>query len=188
MPALVDHDAPGSPLSIFESGAILVYLAEKSGRFMPRELHERFDVMQWLLQVGGLGPMGGQLSHFVDYAPGGPSQHACSHARYANKYDRLLAVMDAACRRASSSPANTRSQIWRRGRGGCPTSASSRRWIRMSGAGSTRSDPVRRMQRGMDVGKELRRPTGEMSEEHRKMMFGQTGASVLQAAEEKLKC
>ncbi len=57
MPALVDHDAPGGPLSIFESGAILVYLAEKTGRFMPRELHERFDVMQWLFwQVGGLGP------------------------------------------------------------------------------------------------------------------------------------
>ncbi len=56
MPALVDHDAPGGPLSIFESGAILVYLAEKTGRFMPRELHERFDVMQWLFwQVGGLG-------------------------------------------------------------------------------------------------------------------------------------
>ena len=95
MPAIVDHDAPGKPISIFESGAILQYLAEKTGRFMPRELHARFDVMQWLFwQVGGLGPMAGQLSHFVNYAPGGPGQHVYSHTRYANEYDRLFAVME----------------------------------------------------------------------------------------------
>ena len=95
MPALVDHDAPNGPVSIFESGAILVYLAETTGRFMPRELHQRFDVLQWLFwQVGGLGPMGGQLSHFVNYAPGGPGQHDYAHKRYANEYDRLFAVME----------------------------------------------------------------------------------------------
>src|SRR5436190_16911161 len=70
MPAIVDHDAPGGPLSIFESGAILMYLAEKSGRFMPNDQRGRYDVLQWLFwQVGGLGPMAGQAHHFRAYAP-----------------------------------------------------------------------------------------------------------------------
>src|SRR3546814_1220518 len=65
MPALVDHDAPGGPLAIFESGAIMMYIAEKSGRFLPAEPHARFAVMQWVMwQMGGLGPMLGQAFHF----------------------------------------------------------------------------------------------------------------------------
>src|SRR3546814_11542407 len=64
MPALVDHDAPGGPLAIFESGAIMMYIAEKSGRFLPAEPHARFAVMQWVMwQMGGLGPMLGQAFH-----------------------------------------------------------------------------------------------------------------------------
>ena len=72
MPAIVDH-APtdgDAPISVFESGAILLYLAEKSGRFMPQEIRGRVEVLQWLFwQMGGLGPMLGQNHHFRVYAP-----------------------------------------------------------------------------------------------------------------------
>ena len=72
MPALVDH-APadrGAPVTVFESGAMLIYLAEKTGRFLPSGLRERNHVLQWLMwQVGGLGPMAGQNGHFLLYAP-----------------------------------------------------------------------------------------------------------------------
>src|SRR5690606_15820520 len=72
MPAIVDH-APadgGAPLSVFESGAILLYLAEKTGRFLPTGLRERTVVLEWLFwQVAGLGPMTGQYGHFHVYAP-----------------------------------------------------------------------------------------------------------------------
>lgn len=72
MPAIIDH-APadgGAPISVFESGAILVYLAEKIGRFLPTALRSRKTVFEWLFwQVGGLGPMAGQNHHFVQYAP-----------------------------------------------------------------------------------------------------------------------
>lgn len=89
MPAIVDRD---TQVSVFESGAILVYLAEKAGRLLPRDLQPRVDVLQWLFwQVGGLGPMAGQLSHFVNYAPE-PVPYA--KQRYADEYDRLLCVMD----------------------------------------------------------------------------------------------
>lgn len=92
MPAIVDQQAPGGPVSIFESGAILIYLAEKTGRFFPWELPARFDVLQWLFwQVGGLGPMAGQLSHFVNYASE-PIEYALN--RYGDEFNRLLGVMD----------------------------------------------------------------------------------------------
>jgi GST-like protein len=89
MPAIVDSETGES---IFEGGAILIYLAEKCGRFLPTEQHARMQVLQWLFwQAGGLGPMAGQLSHFVNYARE-PVPYALE--RYANEYDRLLAVMD----------------------------------------------------------------------------------------------
>ena len=92
MPAIVDPEGPEGRIAIFESGAILTYLAEKSGRFLPREANARFEVLQWLYwQVGGFGPMAGQLSHFVNYAPE-PNPYA--HERYAKEYDRLIGVMD----------------------------------------------------------------------------------------------
>ena len=72
IPAIVDH-APadsGEPISVFESGAILVYLAAKTGRFLPRETRAWVQVLEWLFwQMGGLGPMAGQTHHFVHYAP-----------------------------------------------------------------------------------------------------------------------
>ena len=71
MPAIVDRDGPGGQeIAVFETGAILIYLAEKTGRFMPGEPHARYDVLQWLMwQMGGVGPMLGQAHHFHSYAP-----------------------------------------------------------------------------------------------------------------------
>ena len=72
MPAIIDH-APadgGEPITVFESGAILVYLAEKTGQFLPKETREKKAVLEWLFwQMGGLGPMAGQNHHFVQYSP-----------------------------------------------------------------------------------------------------------------------
>ena len=92
MPAIVDHEVEGEPQSIFESGAILIYLAEKTGKFLSTDLKARWEALQWVFwQVGNFGPMAGQLSHFVNYAEG---DHEYAHNRYANEYDRLLTVMD----------------------------------------------------------------------------------------------
>ena len=92
MPAIVDHEAPGGPRSIFESGAILLHLAEKAGCFMPNDPAGRTALMEWLFwQVGNLGPMAGQLSHFVNYAEG---EHPYSHKRYAGEYARCLGVLE----------------------------------------------------------------------------------------------
>ena len=97
MPAIVDHEnlTDGDPLSIFESGAILMYLGEKTGKFFPQESPSKEKVLEWLFwQVGGLGPMAGQVSHFVNYAPNFPGDHSYSEKRYKDEYDRLLGVMD----------------------------------------------------------------------------------------------
>jgi len=92
MPAIVDHDAPGGPVSIFESGAILMYLAEKSGQFWPTEVHKRYDVAQWVMwQMGGLGPMLGQANHFKYVAPE-PMPYAVD--RYVNETKRLFGILD----------------------------------------------------------------------------------------------
>ena len=96
MPAIVDHEGPdGEEISVFESGAILLYLGEKTGKFLPSQAAERIKVLEWLFwQIGGLGPMAGQVSHFVNYAPNFPGDHSYSEKRYKNEYDRLLGVMN----------------------------------------------------------------------------------------------
>jgi GST-like protein len=92
MPAIVDHDVPDAPVSVFESGAILFYLARKTGRFMPKDERGRIEALEWLFwQVGNQGPMAGQLSHFVNYASG---EHAYARQRYADEYDRCLGVLE----------------------------------------------------------------------------------------------
>jgi GST-like protein len=94
MPAIVDS-APsggGAPLAVFESGAILLYLAEKSAQLLPRELHARFGVLQWLFwQMAGLGPMAGQNHHFNRYAP---EKIPYAITRYTNETNRLYGVLD----------------------------------------------------------------------------------------------
>ena len=94
IPAMIDHDPPGGgkPISVFESGAMLVYLGEKTGKFLPKEPRGRADVMQWLFwQMGGLGPMSGQNNHFSNYA-----QEKLQYAmdRYRNEVNRLYGVMN----------------------------------------------------------------------------------------------
>ena len=93
IPAIVDTDGPdGAPVSIFESGAILLYLAEKTGRFFPSEPRGRIAGLEWLMfQMGGIGPMLGQNHHFRLYAPD-PIEYAI--ARYTNEAKRLYGVLD----------------------------------------------------------------------------------------------
>ncbi|MDX1433776.1 MAG: glutathione S-transferase N-terminal domain-containing protein [Gammaproteobacteria bacterium] len=92
MPAIVDHASGVGALPIFESGAILIHLAEKTGRFMPRDPVGVKETREWLFwQVGNLGPAAGQLSHFVNYAEG---EHAYAHTRFANEYHRCLGVLE----------------------------------------------------------------------------------------------
>jgi GST-like protein len=93
IPAIVDSDGPeGKPLSVFESGAILLYLAEKTGRFLPQAPAARYATLQWLMfQMGGLGPMLGQAHHFRIYAPE-KIEYAVN--RYTNEAKRLYGVMD----------------------------------------------------------------------------------------------
>ncbi|MEN5061178.1 glutathione binding-like protein [Luteimonas sp. TWI1416] len=94
MPAIVDH-APadgGAPQTVFESGAILLYLAEKTGRFLPAEPRTRIEAIEWLFwQMAGLGPMTGQYGHFNVYAP---EKIPYAIERYTNEANRLLQVLD----------------------------------------------------------------------------------------------
>ncbi|HLI11337.1 MAG TPA: glutathione binding-like protein [Alphaproteobacteria bacterium] len=94
IPAMIDHDPPGggAPVSLFESGAMLLYLAEKIGRFIPGDLRGRAEVLQWLFwQVGGLGPMAGQAGYFSVYAS---EKMPAAIARYTKETRRLYGVMD----------------------------------------------------------------------------------------------
>jgi GST-like protein len=93
IPAITDPDGPdGAPISLFESGAILLYLAGKTGRFMPADTRGRYEVLQWLMfQMGGVGPMLGQAHHFRIYAP---EKIAYAVDRYTNEARRLYGVMN----------------------------------------------------------------------------------------------
>jgi GST-like protein len=94
IPAIVDRDGPdgGAPYAMIESGAILIYLAEKTGRLMPKDARGRYDVIQWLMfQMAGIGPMLGQVHHFRHYAPE-PIPYAID--RYTNEAKRLYGVLD----------------------------------------------------------------------------------------------
>ena len=93
IPALVDSDGPdGKPIALFESGAILLYLAAKTGKFLPQSDRAKYDVLQWLMfQMGGVGPMLGQAHHFRIYAP---EKIEYGINRYTNEAKRLYGVMD----------------------------------------------------------------------------------------------
>jgi GST-like protein len=177
MPAIVDHDVDGDPVSIFESGAILIHLAEKSGQFMPVDDAGRREALEWLFwQVGNLGPMAGQLSHFVNYAQG---EHGYSKQRYANEYNRCIGVLE---RRLEAreyilgeySIADMISWPWvliakplGQSLDDFPNVS---RW-----RGAIKERPA--VQRGVDLGKELRR-SAPPSDEERKVMFDQTAEST----------
>ena len=177
MPAIVDRDTSGNPVSVFESGAILIYLAEKTGRFIPQDVSGRREMLEWVFwQVGNLGPMAGQLSHFVNYAQG---DQRYSEQRYANEYNRCLGVLE---RRLDGrkfilgdySIADMVSWPWvlvakplGQELGDFPNVS---RW-----RGEIKGRPA--VQRGVDLGKELRR-NAPPSDEERKVMFNQTAAST----------
>ena len=181
MPAIVDHDVEGEPVSVFESGAILMYLAEKTGRFLPAGPRARFEVMQWVFwQVGGLGPMAGQLGHFTNYAP---EKIEYARKRYGDEYNRLLGIIekqlasrDYLC--GDYSIADMASWPWvvvhERLR------QSLNEFPRVS-AWDERMKARPAVAVGKDLGKEMRRPL-EKDDEARKMLFGQTAASVSEAA------
>ena len=180
IPAIVDH-APadgGTPVSVFESGAIMWYLAEKAGKFLPTGPLGRKQAMEWLFwQVGNQGPLAGQLSHFVNYAP--KDEHY-SRARYAKEYDRCLGVLE---QRLEDRPyilgedysiADMISWPWvliakplGQSLDDLPNVA---RWRR-----AVKERPA--VQRAVDLGKEFRR-NAPPSEAERKILFGQTAKSV----------
>ena len=178
MPAIVDQV---TGISVFEGGAILIYLAEKSGQLLPQDSVARFETLQWLFwQVGGLGPMAGQLSHFVNYAKD-PVPYA--HDRYANEYDRLLAVMDVRLRdreflAGDYSIADIAAFPWvmpyKRYGQNLDNFSNLRRWF-----DAIKSRPA--VQRGVDVGKDWKRDEAR-NERARALMFGQNAATVFEAA------
>ena len=191
MPAIVDSDGPGGKeISVFESGAILMYLGEKSGKFFPQSDKERIKVLEWLFwQIGGLGPMAGQVSHFVNYAPNFPGDHSYSEKRYKNEYDRLLGVMDMVLEEreflaGDYSIADIASFPWvtayKRYEVDLDSFKNVRRWF-----DAIKSRPA--VRKGMDVGKENRNFGKGISKESLKTMFGQDSKSIKEEAEKKLK-
>ena len=94
IPAITDHDGPGGkPITVFESGAILLYLAEKTGKFMPKDTAKKYEMMQWLMvQLTGVGPMFGQWTHFKMFAPKTGNDY--SVGRYNSELKRLYGVLE----------------------------------------------------------------------------------------------
>ena len=192
MPVIVDHDNQinGDPLSVFESGAILMYLAEKAGKFFPHTSPHRERVLEWLFwQVGGLGPMAGQVSHFVNYAPNFPGDHSYSEERYKNEYDRLLGVMDRILSERSYlagdySIADMASFPWvtayKRYEVDLDVFINVRRWF-----DDIKSRPA--VRKGIDVGKEARNFGEGISQESLKTMFKQDAKSIAEMAKKKEK-
>jgi GSH-dependent disulfide-bond oxidoreductase len=181
MPAIVDHDPPGggAPVSVFESGAILVYLAEKTGQFQPTDLRGRYEVLQWVMwQMGGLGPMAGQAHHFRQYAP---EQLPYAIDRYTKEVNRLYGVInkrlaDREYLAGAYSIADMAAWPWV-----VPWANQGQkidefphlhRWFE-----AVKARPA--VERGIAVGKELR-STAPMDDEAKKVLFGQTAASVAQ--------
>ena len=186
MPVIVDNSS-SDPISVFESGAILMYLAEKSGRFFGEDERERVRVLEWLFwQIGGLGPMAGQVSHFVNYAPNFPGDHSYSEKRYKNEYDRLLGVMNNVLESreylaGNYSIADMASFPWvtayKRYEVDLDSFSNVRRWF-----DDIKNRPA--VRRGIDVGKEARSFGKKQTKESLDMMFNQTSSSIKKSAEE----
>jgi len=175
MPAIVDPDGPGGePYSLFESGAILIYLAEKTSRFLPEDVRDRYTVFQWLMfQMGGVGPMFGQTHHFRHYAP---ENIDYAIERYTNESGRLYGVIDRRLNEArylageEYTIADIATFPWARdpARKGHDVEAfpNLKRWL-----AEIEDRPA--VQRGLAVLKEARRDLAKgMSEEERSVLFG----------------
>ena len=189
MPVIVDTDGPGGEeISVFESGAILMYLGEKSGKFFPQSDKERIRVLEWLFwQIGGLGPMAGQVSHFVNYAPNFPGDHTYSEKRYKNEYDRLLGVMNMVLEErdflaGEYSIADMASFPWvtayKRYEVNLDVFSNVRRWF-----DAIKVRPA--VRRGMDVGKAARNFGEGISKDSLKTMFKQDAKSISEMAKKK---
>ena len=189
MPVIVDDDGPkGEKISVFESGAILLYLGEKTGKFLPSLQIDRIKVLEWLFwQVGGLGPMAGQVSHFVNYAPNFPGDHSYSEKRYKNEYDRLLGVMNNILSEreylaGDYSVADMASFPWvtayKRYEVDLNKFKEVRRWF-----DTLKNRPA--VRKGMDVGKDERTFSQKPTKESLKMMFQQDSDSIAKTAKQK---
>jgi len=174
MPAMIDSDGPdGKPMSMFESGAMLLYLASKSGKFLPADIRDRWATLQWLMfQMGGVGPMLGQAHHFLAYAP---EKIPYAMQRYSNEANRLYGVMD---RRLAESRFIACDEYTIADMAIMP-------WLRSyerQGVNMTEYPQVKRwfdgiaarpaVQRGLAVLAELRKPA--MDDKAKEMLFGAT--------------
>jgi GST-like protein len=173
IPAIVDSDGPdGQPISLFESGAILIYLAGKTGQFLPEDVRGRYVALQWLMfQMGGLGPMLGQAHHFRLYAP---EKIPYAIDRYTNEARRLYGVMD---RRLGEVPyfagdygvADMAMYPWARLHANQGVDLAEfpnvKRWLDAIAARPA-------VQRGLQVLADRRKPVAQLTDQERQTLFG----------------
>jgi GST-like protein len=180
IPAIIDHEpvGGGAPISVFESGAILLYLAEKTGRFLPADPHGRVEVTQWLFwQMAGLGPMAGQNHHFSNYAP---EKLPYAINRYVSETNRLYGVLN---KRLADRPfiagtysiADMAAYPWivpykNQGQS-LEDFPHLKRWFE-----TIRNRPA--VVRAYDRAKEVNVQPTVLTEESKRILFGQTAASV----------
>jgi GST-like protein len=179
MPAIIDH-APadgGAPISLFESGAILEYLAEKTGKFLPQTTREKYHVLQWLhWQMGGLGPMAGQNAHFAVYAA---EKIPYAIDRYRKETNRLYGVLDRQLAKSRESGGFIAGEYsiadmasypwivpWKNQGQTLDDFPDLRRWFE-----AIRARPA--VQRAYEAGDRVRPPT-PMKDDEKKVLFGQT--------------
>lgn len=171
MPAIIDRGVQPNPITVFESGAILQYLAEKTGQLLPHDLAGRYRVLEWVYwQVGGLGPMAGQAHHFLRYAP---QKVEYAMHRFRSEVARLYKVMDKQLARheylaGEYSIADIAAWPWvvRHEWQGQDLNdyPQLKRWFKAVGARPA-------VQRGADVGKDLANVSPPMTDEDRKRLF-----------------
>lgn len=178
MPAIIDTEPAGggAPISVFESGAILVYLAEKTGKFLPADTRGKYEALQWLFwQMGGLGPMAGQTHHFRNYAP---EKLPYAIDRYVKETNRLYGVLDrrladrefiAGAYSVADMAAYPWVVPWKNQGQELDDFKNVRRWF-----DAIRARPA--VQRAYAKGEGLRNEG--MTEEAKKILFGQTAAST----------
>ena len=180
IPAIVDHQPRdgGSALSVFESGAILLYLAEKTGRFIPADLRGRVATLEWLFwQMGGLGPMAGQNHHFVQYAP---ERIPYAMDRYVNEVHRLHCVLNLRLQgRAFVAGEYSIADMaiypwvvpWKRQHQDIDEFPDLRRWFE-----SIRHRPA--VQRAYALGEQINAQPTVSDEQAKRILFGQTGREL----------